>query len=104
MQGSRLSQRIKRSYERSTGLREVATASSPEADETRPPGQQSSAPHGAHDDEPDAEKTGTSQGRDEGYPEDPDDDDDALEREMLAAFEDGNFDSKAEEDVAAENG
>lgn len=104
VRGSRLSQRIKRSYERSTGLREVATASSPEADETRPPGQQSSAPHGAHDDEPDAEKAGTSQGRDEGYPEDPDDDDDALEREMLAAFEDGNFDSKAEEDVAAENG
>lgn len=104
VQGSRLSQRIKRSYERSTGLREVATASGPEMDKTRPQGQQSSAPHGPHDDEPDAEKADTTQGRDEGYPEDPDDDDDELEREMLAAFEDGNFDSKAEEDVAAENG
>lgn len=95
-QGSRLSQRIKRSYERSTGLREVATASGAETDEQRPAG--------PHDEEGDAEKAGTNRDRDQGYPEDPDDDDDALEREMLAAFEDGDYNSQAEEDIAAENG
>jgi RNA polymerase II subunit A-like phosphatase len=89
--GSRLSQRIKRSYERSTGLREVATATG-----------SISGPSGPHDDEPDATKTGTDDGQDDGYPEDPDDDDDALEREMLAAFEDDN--PQAEEEAAAENG
>ncbi|KAL1973917.1 hypothetical protein VTN31DRAFT_5477 [Thermomyces dupontii] len=40
----------------------------------------------------------------DGYPEDPDDDDDALEREMLAAFEDGGYDQTTEDEVAAENG
>lgn len=40
----------------------------------------------------------------DGYPEDPDDDDDALEREMLAAFEDGDYDRTAEDEIAAENG
>lgn len=95
-QGSRLSQRIKRSYERSTGLREVATASGAETDDQRPAG--------PHDEEGDAEKAGTDRDRDQGYPEDPDDDDDELEREMLAAFEDGDYNSKAEEDIAAENG
>lgn len=98
--GSRLSQRIKRSYERSTGLREVATApsSASESDRVRPSG-----PHG---EEPDAEQAGTQAGtqadQDDGYPEDPDDDDDELEREMLAAFEDD--DPQAEEEAAAENG
>ncbi|KAJ5141328.1 hypothetical protein N7526_002323 [Penicillium atrosanguineum] len=90
-QGSRLSQRIKRSYERSTGLREVATATG-----------SISGPSGPHGDEADATKAGTTDDQDDGYPEDPDDDDDALEREMLAAFEDD--DPQAEEEAAAENG
>lgn len=97
VKGSRLSQRIKRSYERSTGLREVATASPSEKLEGQ-------LPSGPHDDEQDAEKAGTNKDQDAGYPEDPDDDDDALEREMLAAFEDGDYNSDAEEDIAAENG
>lgn len=100
-QGSRLSQRIKRSYERSTGLREVAIASVSEIDETL---SENARPAGPHEEEADAEKAGTNRDQDEGYPEDPDDDDDELEREMLAAFEDGDYDSKSEEDVAAENG
>jgi len=90
--GSRLSQRIKRSYERSTGLREVATAtgSASGSEHVRPSG-----PHGE-------EEVGTPAKQDDGYPEDPDDDDDELEREMLAAFEDDN--PRAEEEAAAENG
>lgn len=72
--GSRLSQRIKRSYERNTGLREVATASSSEMGETR------AEPVRSNEDEPN---------------ENPDDDEDELEREMLAAFED-DFDDNAE--------
>lgn len=95
-QGSRLSQRIKRSYERSTGLREVATVSGAETDDQRPTG--------PHDEEGDAEIAGTNRDRDQGYPEDPDDDDDELEREMLAAFEDGDYNAHAEEEIAAENG
>lgn len=94
--GSRLSQRIKRSYERSTSLREVATATSSGSESER------ARPSGPHDDEPDAEKAGTKADADDGYPEDPDDDDDELEREMLAAFEDDN--PQAEEEAAAENG
>jgi RNA polymerase II subunit A-like phosphatase len=93
--GSRLSQRIKRSYERSTGLREVATATSSGSESER------ARPSGPHD-EPDAERAGTKADADDGYPEDPDDDDDELEREMLAAFEDDN--PQAEEEAAAENG
>ena len=45
-----------------------------------------------------------AKGQDVSYPEDPADDDDELEREMLAALEDGDYDAKAEEDIAAENG
>ncbi|KAJ5683823.1 carboxy-terminal domain (CTD) phosphatase [Penicillium maclennaniae] len=90
-QGSRLSQRIKRSYERSTSLREVATARGSISD-----------PSGHHDEEPDATNAGITDDHDDGYPENPDDDDDALEREMLAAFEDD--DPQAEEEIAAENG
>lgn len=96
--GSRLSQRIKRSYERSTGLREVATASSSEMGETRP---EHVRPSGPHEDEPDAENVGISRDDDEGFPENPDDDDDEFEREMLAAFED-DFDDNAEGDDMAD--
>lgn len=34
----------------------------------------------------------------------PEEENDELEQEMLAAFEDGDYDEKAEEDIAAENG
>ncbi|KAJ5674026.1 hypothetical protein N7462_009465 [Penicillium macrosclerotiorum] len=91
-QGSRLSQRIKRSYERSTGLREVATAGS---------GSEMSA--GAEGEEMDAE-TDANHSPNDGYPEDPDDDDDELEREMLAAFEDRNDEEGAEADAVADSG
>ena len=93
-QGSRLSQRIKRSYERSTSLREMANASGFETTESTGPDEV----------EPDAEKAYTGRREDDGYPENPDDDDDDLEREMLAAFEDGSYDDQAEKDIAAENG
>ncbi|KAJ5584461.1 uncharacterized protein N7459_004261 [Penicillium hispanicum] len=100
-QGSRLSQRIKRSYERSTGLREVATASGSEMDESI---SESLRPTGPDEEEPGVEKTDSGHGQDDGYPENPDDDDDDLEREMLAAFEDGDYNQHAEDSAAAENG
>lgn len=56
--------------------------------------------------EPEGEGEAGAQGEDEapaGYPENPDDDDDELEREMLAALEE-EYNEKADEDVAAENG
>ncbi|KAL4897094.1 hypothetical protein BDV59DRAFT_169789 [Aspergillus ambiguus] len=92
-QGSRLAQRIKRSYERSTGLREVATASTAEP---------SSEPTPAEPSAPEPQDEPASQEPSAGGPDDPDYDEDEFEREMLAAFEDGE--SKAEEDIAAENG
>ncbi|KAG2412191.1 hypothetical protein HFD88_009747 [Aspergillus terreus] len=95
MQGSRLSQRIKRSYERSTGLREVATASTAEP---------SSEPTNAEQPAPEAQEQPASQTPSAGGPDDPDYDEDEFEREMLAAFEGADDDSKAEEEIAAENG
>ncbi|KAJ5103655.1 hypothetical protein N7532_004184 [Penicillium argentinense] len=92
--GSRLSQRIKRSYERSTGLREVATASSSEMGETHPEHVRPSEP----DEEPDAENPGTSHIRDVEHESPGDDDDDELEREMLAAFDDEPDDNAEGED------
>lgn len=94
--GSRLSQRIKRSYERSTGLREVATAVGSEMSEARTPG--------LHEDELDTENVGASHDKVGGYSENsenPDDDDDELEREMLAAFED-DFDDNSEGEKAGD--
>ncbi|PYH92756.1 hypothetical protein BO71DRAFT_17725 [Aspergillus ellipticus CBS 707.79] len=82
--GSRLSQRIKRSYERSTGLKEVASA-----------GVESSTKQAANDDTADAP---AAQSQEASFQE-PAEDDDELEREMMAAFEDDE-----EEEVANENG
>ncbi|PWY84533.1 hypothetical protein BO94DRAFT_536089 [Aspergillus sclerotioniger CBS 115572] len=89
--GSRLSQRIKRSYERSTGLKEMAsagtegaTAASTTADE--------------------ADEAPATQGPAGSSPVDPAEEDDELEREMMAAFEDGDYNSEAEEQIANENG
>lgn len=84
--GSRLSQRIKRSYERSTGLREVAIPGGSD-----PAGSLSEQ---AQQGPTDSEKAGTRSDNDT-YPEDPDDDDDELEREMLAAFEGDDDDPDA---------
>ncbi|KAJ5941148.1 hypothetical protein N7516_001316 [Penicillium verrucosum] len=97
-QGSRLSQRIKRSYERNTKLREITSAPAPGSDQVSPDLPKTPVVEGASD----SDTAGTSGPKPE-YP-DPDDDDDELEREMLAAFEGGGYDSQAEADAAAENG
>jgi RNA polymerase II subunit A-like phosphatase len=96
--GSRLSQRIKRSYERNTKLREItsAPARSDEASSDRP------QPMVMEGEDSGSETVGSSQKT--GQLGDPDDDEDELEREMLAAFEGGGYDSQLEEDVTAENG
>jgi RNA polymerase II subunit A-like phosphatase len=96
-QGSRLSQRIKRSYERNTKLREITSAPASGSDQISP---DPKAPvvEGVSD----SDTAGTI-GPKADYP-DPDDDDDELEREMLAAFEGGGYDSQAEAEAAAENG
>ncbi|KAJ5827068.1 hypothetical protein N7447_003831 [Penicillium robsamsonii] len=97
-QGSRLSQRIKRSYERNTKLREITSAPASGSDQVSLGLPETPVVEGVSD----TETTGTS-GPKADYP-DPDDDDDELEREMLAAFEGGGYDSQAEADPAAENG
>lgn len=91
--GSRLSQRIKRSYERNTKLREITSAPA------RSDGMPLAPPQAQDADESGSETVGGSQ---EAGAEDPDDEDE-LEREMLAAFEGGEYDSQ-EEDATAENG
>ncbi|KAF7161177.1 hypothetical protein CNMCM5623_006821 [Aspergillus felis] len=104
MAGSRLSQRIKRSYERTTGLKEVATAdttSTAELTHTSLPKERGA---GDTDEALNEPEEPAARGQDVSYPEDPADEDDELEREMLAALEDGDYDPKAEEDIAAENG
>ncbi|KAI9369362.1 hypothetical protein BJX61DRAFT_151699 [Aspergillus egyptiacus] len=104
--GSRLAQRIKRSYERSTGLKEVSsagvTASSAGGETEAGPEPEPETPDVAFPET--EEEAAASRQPDAAYPEDPADEDDELEREMLAAFEKGSFDSQAEEDVGAENG
>jgi RNA polymerase II subunit A-like phosphatase len=101
MEGSRLSQRIKRSYERTTGLKEVATAdttSTAELTHTSLPKERG----GDTDEALHEPEVPAPRGQDVvSYPED---EDDELEREMLAALEDGDYDPKAEEKIAAENG
>ncbi|KAJ9481819.1 hypothetical protein VN97_g11643 [Penicillium thymicola] len=97
-QGSRLSQRIKRSYERNTKLREITSAPAPGSDQVSPDLPKTPVVEGASD----SDTAGTSDPKPE-YPH-PDDDEDELEREMLAAFEGGGYDSQVEADAAAENG
>ncbi|KAL4926293.1 protein-serine/threonine phosphatase [Aspergillus undulatus] len=104
--GSRLSQRIKRSYERSTSLKEVATASTSNG-AGRGPQAEADVDTGAGEErQPNVsfpeteEEAAASRNPDSSYPPDPVEDEDELEREMLAAFEDGGYDSKAEEDIA----
>ncbi|KAJ0426144.1 hypothetical protein BJY00DRAFT_273096 [Aspergillus carlsbadensis] len=108
--GSRLSQRIKRSYERSTGLKEVATASGTGSAAGTGTGTGLASNSGTDLDTPEVsfveteEEAAASRNPDVAYPEDSIEDDDELEREMMAAFEDGGFDSTAEEDIGADNG
>ncbi|KAL4882830.1 hypothetical protein BJY04DRAFT_35756 [Aspergillus karnatakaensis] len=101
--GSRLSQRIKRSYERTTGLKEVATAgsSSPGTVTAVEPREGAETPEVSFPET--EEEAAASQNPDSAYPEDPVEDEDELEREMMAAFEDGGFDSNAEEEIEADN-
>lgn len=111
--GSRLSQRIKRSHERSTGLKEVATATSTSDAETartslptERTGASTSAGAGQEQEEEknnDFEEP-ADKGEDVNYPEDPADEDDELEREMQAALEDGDYDENTEGRIAEENG
>ncbi|CAG7986179.1 unnamed protein product [Penicillium olsonii] len=95
--GSRLSQRIKRSYERNTKLREITSAPARIDDASLPPSQ----PAGLNAEESESETVDTSQKV--SHTEDPDDEDE-LEREMLAAFEGGEYDSQVEDDAPAESG
>ncbi|CAG7918370.1 unnamed protein product [Penicillium olsonii] len=95
--GSRLSQRIKRSYERNTKLREITSAPARIDDASLPPSQ----PAGLNAEESESETVDTSQKA--SHTEDPDDEDE-LEREMLAAFEGGEYDSQVEDDAPAESG
>jgi RNA polymerase II subunit A-like phosphatase len=101
--GSRLSQRIKLSRGRTSGLKEVASAVT---DPAKGEGEDEGEGEGAGDETTWDNWDGRDPDRDgpDGYPEDPDDDDDALEREMLAAFEDGDYNEAAEEEIAEENG
>lgn len=90
--GSRLSQRIKRSYERSTGLREVATAGGSEAEETRFENGSFPAP----DDDDEGEEVGNSTAVGQQEQEEQSDpavnesDADEFEREFMAAFEESD--------------
>ncbi|KAL3435766.1 hypothetical protein BDV09DRAFT_65619 [Aspergillus tetrazonus] len=110
--GSRLSQRIKRSYERSTGLKEVASATSggngSNTDTGTATGTDTDTAEA--DDVPDVafpeteEEAAASRNPDSSYPQDPAEEEDELEREMLAAFEEGGYDSNAEEAIGEDKG
>ncbi|KAK2737300.1 Carboxy-terminal domain (CTD) phosphatase [Myotisia sp. PD_48] len=99
--GSRLSQKIKRSHERSTGLKEVASAQTPESafpnDVTAAGTETEPENNMVVDDIPGEEESA-------GEHEYVGDDEDDLEREMLAAFEGGDWDEQKDEDETAANG
>ncbi|KAM5433097.1 CTD phosphatase Fcp1 [Microsporum ferrugineum] len=99
--GSRLSQKIKRSHERTTGLKEVSTAQ-PGVSATEAPAEPTT------DTDMEVGKEVLMGGKPEVEPkykdldpvvDDPEDDDDALEREMMAAFDD----DQGWDDVLAED-
>jgi RNA polymerase II subunit A-like phosphatase len=111
--GSRLACKIKRSYERSTGLKEVANVGSSGSSEAPTPleaNDQDAATEGA---EPTGNDADIPDNNIEGdhvddvaHPiaDDTDEDEDSLEREMLAAFEDEDWDDEAKEDEPVAGG
>lgn len=105
--GSRLAQRIKRSYARSTSLKEVATLSN--TGSTVATEQSADATDNYEEmttprDEQQPEESPGDDSREIHDPPYPEEEDDELEREMLAAFEDGEYDGKAEQEIGEENG
>lgn len=95
---SRLSQKIKRSHERSTGLKAVESSS---------PGV-GSIPSNSDEMEAGKQVLVGEEPINEGEPDpvvnDPEDEEDLLEQEMLAALEDGSWDERGPEDEASANG
>ncbi|RAL15429.1 protein-serine/threonine phosphatase [Aspergillus homomorphus CBS 101889] len=88
--GSRLSQRIRRVYERpGTGLSQAVSSAANSESPSSETEEQVDAPSAP-------EQTVTMPA--------PEEEDDELEREMMAAFDDGGFDETAEEKIAKENG
>ncbi|KAF3898023.1 RNA polymerase II subunit A C-terminal domain phosphatase [Trichophyton interdigitale] len=95
--GSRLSQKIKRSHERTTGLKEVSTAQpSIPATEPTADAEMEAGREALMGDLPDVEPKYKDL---DPVVDDPEDDEDALEREMMAAFdEDPDWEQNAAED------
>ena len=91
---TRLLQRIKLSRERNSGLRQVTTITSSRSLELARNGEGNELDETVEDDY----RSGLGS-----RPDDPGDDDDEFEREMLAAFEDSSYDENAEADPAVEN-
>ncbi|KAI1956038.1 CTD phosphatase Fcp1 [Ophidiomyces ophidiicola] len=115
--GSRLSQKIKRSHERTTGLKEVSNAASISTEDTHSEtpaaqgsGEASGIPNAGSEvqvaagssSQPEADvevKHGISSNDDNG-----DDDQDELEREMLAAFENEDWEEETGDRNMSDNG
>ncbi|KMU79055.1 RNA polymerase 2 subunit A C-terminal domain containing protein phosphatase [Coccidioides immitis RMSCC 3703] len=110
--GLRLSQKIKRSHERTTGLKEVSNASSIE--HPGPPPVDTSSELLSDKAQEQAIAGDTSSGANADVRKDSamvdlaagdeEDDEDELEREMLAAFENDNWDESKVEEDAGDNG
>lgn len=112
----KLGQRVRRAYPGSTALRNVASAIGSDTTTTsQSPGPVNEGDEGDEGDEDQKAAEGTNENAlDEPAPDDaasrgapmtyPEEENDELEQEMLAALEDGDYDAKAEEDIAAENG
>ncbi|OJD11984.1 hypothetical protein AJ78_07355 [Emergomyces pasteurianus Ep9510] len=94
--GSRLAQKIKLSHERNTGLKNVATVRSRGSSEgpVPVPVPVPNPPPNAEDEDVGDESDTTEYNEND---VDPEDDEDALEREMLAAFEDGGWEDDGRE-------
>ncbi|KAK2773487.1 Carboxy-terminal domain (CTD) phosphatase [Emmonsiellopsis sp. PD_33] len=114
--GSRLARKIKLSHERNTGLKNVATIRSRGPSEAPLQQQQQQPPVDANsmkdemggDDGGDDDVVGMDEPDDESDTTefndvDPDEDEDALEREMLAAFEDAGWEEEGKEKEEGEH-
>ncbi|EER26424.1 Carboxy-terminal domain (CTD) phosphatase [Coccidioides posadasii str. Silveira] len=110
--GLRLSQKIKRSHERTTGLKEVSNASSIEHPGPPPVDTSSELLSDKAQEQAIAGDTGSGANADvrkdsamvDPAAGDEEDDEDELEREMLAAFENDNWDESKVEEDAGDNG